>query len=578
MSSLRLRTLLALAPAALMMACGSAPKHNGTDGGAATLSIAPATATLEVINGVAATQDYTATLTAADGSTTDVTDQVSFLIGDTAIGYFDHQTLTAPGTGAGLTQVEASLSGLQATAQVKVLVKGSRVDPSAPGNAPDLFGGAATDPTKVVSVVYPPDQVIVPQNLGDFEVHWTDGSGDDLYEITLHTDYVDLRLYTAAGATGWAAYLPAEWSSAAHNAKNLEVIVRGLSTADPTKAGISPTTTVNLTNDELQGGIYYWAAATSNGAPEGIWRHDMSKPGEPPEQFYTTVESPGNRCTACHVLSRDGTTMAVTYDGGDQSATVLDVASRTEYIPPATYYWNFATFTPDGTKLLVAHQGQLTLRNPTDGALLNTVPNTQLGTHPDFSPNGDQIVYVQRSTGSDWSFTSGVIVTQSYDPATMMFGTLPTPLVSGNGNNYYPSYSPDGKWILFNRAEDNSSAYNSPNAEIWVVKADGSAAPMKLQVADVGAGLTNSWARWAPFASTYGPDDEPLYWITFSSKRDFGVRLVGVGRPQIWMTPFFGDRAEAGDDPTAPAFRLPFQDIGTSNHIAQWTERVVPVN
>ena len=56
------------------------------------------------------------------------------------------------------------------------------------------------------------------------------------------------------------------------------------------------------------------------------------------------------------------------------------------------------------------------------------------------------------------------------------------------------------------------------------------------------------------------------------------VRLVGAGRPQIWMTPFFPDRAATGADPTAPAFRLPFQDLNSSNHIAQWTERVVPVN
>ena len=44
------------------------------------------------------------------------------------------------------------------------------------------------------------------------------------------------------------------------------------------------------------------------------------------------------------------------------------------------------------------------------------------------------------------------------------------------------------------------------------------------------------------------------------------------------MTPFFPDRPRPATNPTAPAFRLPFQDIGTSNHIAQWTERVVPVN
>jgi hypothetical protein len=32
-----------------------------------------------------------------------------------------------------------------------------------------------------------------------------------------------------------------------------------------------------------------------------------------------------------------------------------------------------------------------------------------------------------------------------------------------------------------------------------------------------------------------------------------------------------------GQDPTAPAFRLPFQNLTSNNHIAQWTERIIDV-
>ena len=66
-----------------------------------------------------------------------------------------------------------------------------------------------------------------------------------------------------------------------------------------------------------------------------------------------------------------------------------------------------------------------------------------------------------------------------------------------------------------------------------------------------------------------------------SSKRDFGVRRVnsvdaeGAKTPQIWMAPFFTARAAAHQDPTTPAFRMPFQNLTSNNHIAQWTERVV---
>jgi hypothetical protein len=576
------RTFLA---AALLIvpvaACGGKGSlgGNGADAGAGTLAISPPTLTVEVDDGVAVTHPYTATLTAPDGTMSDVTDQVTFAVDDANIGYFDHATLNVTGGGAGITKVHASLSAAGADADLKVLVKSHRVDPSAPSNAPTLFGSAATDTSKQVTVVYPADQVIVPLNLGNFDVHWSDASGDNLYEVTLKTDYVDLRFYTAAGATGWMEYLPAEWATAADNAKDLQVLVRSMNTAAPQTAGISTVTTVHLSNDAIQGGIYYWAAASSNGSPEGIWRHDMSKPGDPPQAYYTTQQTPNARCVACHALSRDGTKMAVTYDGGGQSSTILDVGSLTPVIPPGQQYWNFATFTPDGSKLLTVENGQLSLRSATDASLLATVPNAGVASHPDFAPDGKHFVYVQRASTaqSDWSFTSGGIYTVSYDDSNLTFGA-PQLLVSDGGkNDYYPSYSPDGTWIMFNRTDDNSSAYNSPSAEVWVVKADGTGGPMKLSTADVGAGLTDSWARWAPFQSSFGPNSEALYWITFSSKRQFGVRLP-QGTPQVWMTPFFPDKASTGADPTAPAFWLPFQDIGTSNHIAQWTEKVVPIN
>ncbi|HET7503979.1 MAG TPA: hypothetical protein VFK02_23320 [Kofleriaceae bacterium] len=44
---------------------------------------------------------------------------------------------------------------------------------------------------------------------------------------------------------------------------------------------------------------------------------------------------------------------------------------------------------------------------------------------------------------------------------------------------------------------------------------------------------------------------------------------------QLWMTPFFPGRADAGNDPCVPVFRLLFRDLATSNHTAQWTERIV---
>ena len=54
--------------------------------------------------------------------------------------------------------------------------------------------------------------------------------------------------------------------------------------------------------------------------------------------------------------------------------------------------------------------------------------------------------------------------------------------------------------------------------------------------------------------------------------RAFGVRSAAGARPQLWMAAFFPDRASG--ERSSPAFRLPFQDLATGNHIAQWAEIV----
>jgi hypothetical protein len=292
---------------------------------------------------------------------------------------------------------------------------------------------------------------------------------------------------------------------------------------------------------------------------------------------YTTTEA--GRCVACHVLSRDGTKMAITYSGGNQDSSIIDVATRTPMVPAMQQYWNFGTYTPDGTKLITSRLGTLTVRDGTTALPTGqTVPTGGFASHPDFSPLGNLLVYALGASApgaDDWHFTGGQIVTIPYDAAAGTWGT-PTPIITGGGNNYYPSISPDGQWVLFNRSTED--AYDDNSAELWVARIDGTGA-RKLDLANIGPNLTNSWARWAPFRTTFGPAgaEEDAYWITWSSRRDFGVRLVGVRRPQLWMSPFFPGRVAAGNDPTAPAFRLPFQDINSNNHIAQWTEVVVPI-
>jgi len=562
---------------ALVLASCATHHKTGEDDAQATLSITPVTSELTIVNGTPATEDFSATLTYPDGTSRDVTSESQFLI-DSSYGTFTGPTLSI-GT-AGKVPVLGQWNDKVAQAQVIARVKDIRVDPSLPPNTPDIFTNGTEDPTTAPAIVYPPPGVVMPRNLGDFEVHWTDANAHDVFEVSLHTEFADVRAYVPGGngdaAAGpdpsWMAFLAAEWLAAVGTEATVDFRVRGASTTNPGTIGAGPPQTVKLTNEPMLGGLYYWAAASATGSPEGIWRHDMSMPGQPAQQYMTVVQT-GGTCVACHVLSRDGKQMAITYAGGDGPASMVDVATSNRQ--DLSNHWNFGTFTPDGKKFFAVYHGVLQVRNYADQTVTATMTSAGVVTQPDLSADGTKVVYVRpNSYSSDWSFDGGQIYWRTYDQATDTFGPE-MPLVTDGLNNYYPSWSPDGNWVLFNHAPLGGNAYNNANASLYVIKGDGSGPAMELAAADQQVGLTNSWGRWAPFAQTLGTANEPMFWVTVSSKRNFGVRLVNQGRPQIWMTPFFPNQATSSLDPSNVAFRLPFQNIDSNNHIAQWTEQVI---
>ena len=76
-------------------------------------------------------------------------------------------------------------------------------------------------------------------------------------------------------------------------------------------------------------------------------------------------------------------------------------------------------------------------------------------------------------------------------------------------SSYYPRFSPNGKWFTFTRSDGGSLIKSS--SDIWIMPADFSEAPRKLQSNVEHA--ADSWYSW----SSNGR------WIVFASKRDDGV-------------------------------------------------------
>ncbi|MCB9557029.1 MAG: hypothetical protein H6707_13055 [Deltaproteobacteria bacterium] len=140
-------------------------------------------------------------------------------------------------------------------------------------------------------------------------------------------------------------------------------------------------------------------------------------------------------------------------------------------------------------------------------------------------------------------------------------------------NEYYPSFSPDDKWVAFNAANDDKS-YSNPNAEVYIIPSSGGT-PTRLKANDgpscapfSSPGIANSFPKWAPFASTIG--NYSYYFLTFSSTR-FG------SNSQIFVAPIVVHQDEVSTTVTTyPALHL-WNQGSEANHTPIWEKLRIPI-
>jgi hypothetical protein len=267
---------------------------------------------------------------------------------------------------------------------------------------------------------------------------------------------------------------------------------------------------------------------------------------------------------------------------------------------------SFGVFNGDGTTLL-----------QTD--VLPTMPTKMQATQPDLSKDDATLVYVVPQTmtismAGDHHFMGGSLYASSFNATTNVLGAPMLllqaphdPLDAGVGSRsfYYPSFSPPGDFVVFNDAPFGDSFYNT-EARVKLIHYPPMAGdqPIDLPALNKADGLSNSWPRWSPFVQTY--KGKKILWVTFSSNRDYGLHLTnnatfpncyppesptydqpqplskqdagyeGCAQPQIWMAAIVVDEDRSLDatDRSFPAFWLPFQDVRSHNHSAQWVEQV----
>jgi WD40-like Beta Propeller Repeat len=610
-------SLAALSPAACSRDDGNHGPGSGIDG-LVSITVTPSDQTL-IIDGVTAAQSvYTATGTFKDGHTADITSKVVFALAQPALGTFNGASFTSGLDHGGITTVTAHAGTVQGTTGLTLQMKQRYSDPGStglPANPGSLFGGPA-DASRAAQLVYPNDGVLVPPNLGRLEIHWKPAGGATLFALAFQNAATDVEVYVGCTnpTNGGCIYLPDAkvWRWIAESNRGGTPVMVKLRATDGSGGGVGTSNAINVSfsQDDINGGLYYWT--TSGGS--AIMRYDFASATQTQAQKFIGTNLTGGTCVGCHALSRDGAKIVAEAGGQDDGRLLLlDIAKSAPMVPfGSTPKSIFESWEPNGGRYVGVYADSgatdfnLMLFNGASGVFLGDIAGTGTSTnpadHPDWSLDGKSIAYVKVGTrGTCQRMWSGAIEVVT-SPDGMMW-SAPTELVPSTPgkNHYYPSFSPDGSFLVYDESTCPSgqntdklcNADTDATATLKAIRPQAGAMPVDLAKCNAGGimdgnktALTNSFPRWSPFVFQRSADaaTSRLEWLTFSSTRSFGLRPPppsanpGDETPVgtlIWMAAVDPDKIANGEDGCYTAFALPFQDLTTSNHIAQWTQQVV---
>lgn len=605
-------TRLAVALAAVLIAggCGCDERPGGDggllDGGAPpiegleALRVEPASVSLVTDGASRPEQTFVVTGRFTGGAERDVTGEVALSLSNPALGGLDGARFTSAGV-AGRSTLSARAGDVEGRAEITVRLEvtfeeqpeGAEPLPDDPGA---VFEGAPDDDGRAPTLVYPNDGVLLPPNMGVLEIHFLPGDGNELFEVAFAADALDVRVFTrCAPLAEGCLYTPSPevWRLLAGSTRGgapVTVRVRGTDD-DGSGAGASDDLEMSFAAADVEGALYYWTTTR-----RAIMRVDFGATEQVPEQFYPT--SQGGPCYGCHALSPDGHRMSLSQDGQwNGEITLLDVGSQTVLVGgDQGQREQFQAWDPTSTKFAAIYgdgdpiDTNIRVRHGTTGEVLETIPVGSEVSHPSWSPAGDRIAFtvVTIHYSSQRPGRGGISYVER-DGAAWSEPIELLPPVDGK-NRYTPAYSPDGTFLLYVESLcEPGETYNSACdadaddvAKLWAISAEGGE-PVYLENAnrpgplDDGDDLANTFPRWAPFIDPRFADGAgQVMWMTFSSRRRYGLRDPD-GKQLLWMVAVDPARVRAGEDGSYPAFVLPFQDITTSNHMAQWAEQYVPV-
>jgi hypothetical protein len=495
---------------------------------------------------------------------------------------------TPPGTiSAGVMQPNPAAGGVVTVTATDTCVSGSTTvifhldvttgTPSDPG----AWAGDPVEGGNAPLIVYPSDQTRFPRNLYRTLFQWRSQGFTEFRliftgpnsTVTVYTDGEHGLCSAAVPAAGCWEVDELHWNYIAGSNAGATAtwLVDALDTStNPPTVRRSASIEIGFSQQDVEGAIFYWST-TSAGVRRG--RISQQDPedyivGKPPTTYANDVV----QCVACHVVSRDGKYLAAGVKS--EQTDSLWVTEVTADAPPTplvtdiaeTNGHGFSTISPDDKYVVVSYrQDHMWMVDRATGAFVNDLPTQTFGggTHPDFRPDGSELVFASKNGDAPGGSSLVLIPFQANDGSWGQPAALLAPAVGLS--NLFPMFSPNGQWIAF---ASGKGGHDDKTAQLNLV-AESGGTPIELVNANrVVSNQTtdgqhqNSQPTWAP------PGDYD--WIAFNSKRSYGV-VLPMGTQQIWIAAVDLSKAGQGQDASYPAFRVPFQGLHENNHRAYWT-------
>jgi len=411
----------------------------------------------------------------------------------------------------------------------------------------------------------PPDGAVFPADIAAPEFRWIDSNaGVRAWLVSFHSAGTERRVFAVTEAMSWRP-TAAIWAEMKRLSSTLpaRLSVYGFDTENGALLA-SGAISFTASRDPVAAPIFFRDVPLPfSHAFRNVhlikWRLGDIASSSPPRVVLEGMSACGN----CHSLSADGTVFGMDVDhGGDKGAYVLapvreqTVLSRDDLLTWTDYrrhekkltYGLLSRVSPDGSHVVSTVKDRsafLPNRNPMfslsfvpmQGILAVYCRDTKRFTalpgadDPDFvhtsanwSPDGKWIVFARARAARSRPFmqTREPILPAPlsrrflkehrdfrYDLYRIPFddgkGGTAEPITGASGNgrsNYFPTVSPDGKWIVFCQAQ--RFLFLQPDSELFILPTSGGQA----RRLECNTARMNSWHSWAPNGK----------WLVFSSK------------------------------------------------------------